>query len=101
MCNMGDLSDRDPYVSHVWNTDRHAFAAKQPQMKIFGVQLVFEIVFMQSRLCIQSWEVVIKKGLFTFFWLFMPFTPVLYQYPTIFVRAAASRKEVLGILVVG
>ena len=21
MCNMGDLSDRDPYVSHVWNTD--------------------------------------------------------------------------------
>ena len=52
MCNMEDLSDRDPYVSHVWNTDRHAFAAKQLQMKIFGGQLVFEIVFMQSRLCI-------------------------------------------------
>ena len=67
MCNMEDLSDRDPYVSHVWNTDRHAFAAKQLQMKIFGVQLVFEIVFMQSRLCIQSLEVVIKRGLFMVF----------------------------------
>ena len=67
MCNMEDLSDRDPYVSHVWNTDRHAFAAKQPQMKIFEVQFVFEIVFMQSRLYIQSWEVVIKRGLFMVF----------------------------------
>ena len=67
MCNMEDLSDRDPYVSHVWNTDRHAFAAKQLQMKIFGVHFVFEIVFMQSRLCIQSWEVVIKRGLFMVF----------------------------------
>ena len=47
VCNMEDLSDRDPYVSHVWNTDRHAFAAKQLQMKIFGAQFVFEIVFMQ------------------------------------------------------
>ena len=64
---MEDLSDRDPYVSHVWNTDRHAFAAKQPQMKIFEVQFVFEIVFMQSRLYIQSWEVVIKRGLFMVF----------------------------------
>ena len=67
MCNMEDLSDRDPYVSHVWNTDRHAFAAKQLQMKIFGAQFVFEIVFMQTRLYIQSWEVVIKRGLFMVF----------------------------------
>ena len=64
---MEDLSDRDPYVSHVWNTDRHAFAAKQLQMKIFGAQFVFEIVFMQTRLYIQSWEVVIKRGLFMVF----------------------------------
>ena len=48
VCNMGDLSDRDPYVSLVWNTDATSWpnSYKKVRREIpFSSEIIFKYFF--------------------------------------------------------